>query len=288
MSFSSESSALTAEGTAEYRDRVEEAATVVRDASAETPTVGLLSDVDLGRVLGDDPVESAIPCTELPHYPGSEGTVRIGTLDGRRVVAAPQSLHLYDGDTPRDVAFPVRMLALAGVEALLLPARARAVNPQFEPGDLMLVTDHINFQGLNPLVGPNVDAWGPRFPDMTEPYDSQMRQIAADVARAQGTSLQKGVLLGLLGPRPETAAERRMARRLGADAVGMSVVPEVLVARHMDVSVLAVVELTGLDRGEAAGPPVAADGRGDARRERSEVARLLRGIIGRLGPDSTA
>lgn len=288
MSVSSGSSALTSEGTAEYSDQVREAAAVVREASAEPPTVGVLSDVDLAPLLDDELVESAIPCTDLPYYPASEGTVRVGTLGGRRAVTARQSLHLYEGDTPRDVAFPVRMMALAGVDTLLLPAGARTVNPQFEPGDLMLVTDHINFQGQNPLVGPNVDTWGPRFPDMTEPYDSEMRQVATDVARSQGTSLQKGVLLGLLGPGPETTAEHRMARRLGADAVGTGVVPEVIVARHMDVSVLAVVDLTGPDRAEGPAPGVATDGREDVARERSPWGRLLRAIVARLGSDSIA
>lgn len=287
MSAASDSSALTPEGTAAYRRRVETAASALRDESPAPPTVGILNDTEVEGLLEDGTVETAIPTADLPHVPASEERLVIGTLGGTRIAALNQPLHLYDGGTPREVTFPVRMLAEAGVETLLLTATAGSVNPQFGRGDLMLLTDHINFQGRNPLVGPNVEAWGPRFPDMTEPYDARLQQAGGAVARQEGMSLQKGVYLALLGPNRGTTAEHRMARRLGADAVGVSLVPEVIAARHMDVRVMAVALLTEQHlRGSPRTGP--ADGDGTVLDPaRSRLRRLLTGVVARVGRDST-
>ena len=243
MSTAADPSALTADGTAEYKRQVDDAAAALREIGPAS-TVGILRDLDLDGVLPDDAVEHAVPYDDLPHYPASDGVLRMGTLEGTRVVELNQDLHLYAGHTPREVTFPVRMLAAAGVDTLLVPATAGSVAPEMGRGGLMLLTDHINFQGQNPLVGPNVEAWGPRFPDMTEPYDAALQRRARDAAQREGIALQKGVYLGLLGPHQETAAEHRMARRLGADVVGTSVVPEVIAARHMGVDVMGLVLLT--------------------------------------------
>jgi purine-nucleoside phosphorylase len=159
------------------------------------------------------------------------------------------------------------------------------VTPQFRRGDLMLLTDHINFQGQNPLVGPNVDDWGPRFPDMTEPYDPALRRTINDAAREDGISLRKGIYLALLGPNEETSAEHRMARRLGADAVGTGVVPEVIAARHMDVRVLALTILTEQHL-TGDGPSTAADGQ-SLQTARARLRRLLAGVVSRLNADGT-
>jgi purine-nucleoside phosphorylase len=248
--------------------------------------VGILHDVASDGLLDEGTIEATVPYADLPHAPGSGGSLAMGILDGTPVVELSQPLHLYDGHTPREVAFPVRMLAAAGVETLLLTAAAGSVNPRFGRGDLMLLTDHINFQGQNPLVGPNVEDWGPRFPDMTDPYDVALQRTAGDAARAEGISLQKGIYFALLGPNEETAAEHRMARRLGADAVGTSVVPEVIVARHMDVRVLALTILTEQHLSDDGPPASAADGT-SLRTARSHLRRLLAGIVARLDPDGT-
>ncbi|MEF8816015.1 MAG: purine-nucleoside phosphorylase [Salinibacter sp.] len=244
MSTAADASALTADGTAAYKRQVDAAASALPGVDASSPTVGLLRDVDLAPLLDAGTVAHTVPYDDLPHYPASDGTVTIGSLGNTQIVDLQQDLHLYEGHTPREVAFPVRMLATAGVDTLLLAATAGSVSPQAERGDLMLLTDHINFQGQNPLVGPNVEDWGPRFPDMTEPYDAALRRRASNGARTEGLSLRKGIYLGLLGPHHETTAEHRMARRLGADAVGTSVVPEVLAARHMGMDVMALTLLT--------------------------------------------
>ncbi len=287
MSTTSDSSALTAEGTATYQRQVVEAASALQNASSAPPTVGVLHDTALDGLLDDETIETTIPYGDLPHAPGSEGTIAMGVLSGTHVVELDQSLHLYDGHTPREVAFPVRMLATAGVDTLLLTAAAGSVNPQFRRGDLMLLTDHVNFQGQNPLVGPNVEDWGPRFPDMTDPYDASLQQVVGDVARDEGISLQKGIYLALLGPNRETTAEHRMARRLGADAVGTSVVPEVIAARHMDVRVLALTLLAEQHLTDH-GPPASAGGGTSLRTPRSRLHRLLTEVVARLDPDGSA
>jgi purine-nucleoside phosphorylase len=282
MSASPDSSALTAEGTTAYRQQIEEAAS----ALPAPPTVGILSDTGSDDLLEEAAIETRLSYADLPHFPASEGTLTIGTVNGTRVVALHQDLHLYDGHTPREVTFPVRMLATAGVDTLLLTAPAGGVNPQFERGDLMLLTDHINFQGQNPLVGPNVEDWGPRFPDMTEPYAPALQQQIGTVAREEGISLRKGIYLALLGPNEETTAEHRMARRLGADAVGTSLVPEVIAARHMGVRVLALALLTEQHL-TADTPPASSEDGMSLQPARSRLRRLLRGVVARLDPDGT-
>ena len=282
MSTAADASALTADGTAAYQQQVEEAAAAL--PSLSSPTVGVLHDTAVDPLLDDSRVDTTLPHADIPHFPAAEGTLAVGTLDDTQVVELRQNLHLYDGHTPREVTFPVRMLAAAGVDTLLLTATAGSVNPQFGRGDLMLLTDHINFQGQNPLVGPNVEDWGPRFPDMTEPYDPALRRATGDAAREEGISLRKGIYLALLGPNEETAAEHRMARRLGADAVGTSVVPEVIAARHMDLRVMAVTLLTEQHLATD-GPPAPADT--SLQTPRTQLHRLLSAVVARLDPDGT-
>ena len=282
MSTAADASALTADGTAAYQRQVEEAASAL--PSLSSPTVGVLHDTAVDPLLDDSAVDTTLPYADIPHFPASDGTLTVGALDGTSVVELTQHLHLYDGHTPREVTFPVRMLAAAGVDALLLTATAGSVTPQFQRGDLMLLTDHINFQGQNPLVGPNVEDWGPRFPDMTEPYDPALRRTISDVAREDGISLQKGIYLALLGPHEETAAEHRMARRLGADAVGTSLVPEVIAARHMDVRVLGLALLTEQHLTDD-GPSTDAESLQTAR---TRLHRLFADAVPQLNPDGTA
>lgn len=279
MSTASDSSVLTTEDTAAYRQRVEQTASALQSKGSPSPTVGILSDVGVDGLLDGGTVEDRIPYADLLHFPASDGALTFATLEGTEVVVLPQRLHLYEGHTPREVAFPVRMLAAAGIETLLLPATAGSVNPQFGRGDLVLLTDHINFQGQNPLVGPNVEEWGPRFPDMTEPYDARLQQAAGTVAREEGLSLQKGVYLALLGPNPETTAEHRMVRRLGADAVGTGIVPEVIAARHMGVQVMGVVLLAEQYLTDGQAPALSNDEDEDLRRARSRLHGLLRGVV---------
>jgi purine-nucleoside phosphorylase len=255
---------LTVEDTVRYRRRVEDAAEALRrEIGGEGPSVALVLGAGLREVAEAVDVETAVSYADVPHMPAADGDAPqgrfvAGTLGGTRVVVMEGRLHLYEGYTPRQVVFPIRVLATLGVDTMMMTAAAGGLDPHHEPGDLMLVTDHVNFQGANPLVGPNVDDWGPRFPDMTEPYDADLRRAATEVALDAGIQLHKGVYLAVLGPNLETAAEARMLRTMGADAVGMSTVPEVIAARHMDVRVLALSVLTDVARpGEAKTIPFA-------------------------------
>jgi purine-nucleoside phosphorylase len=205
------------------------------------------------------------------------------------VVVLDGTLPLHDGFTPRQAAFPVRVLAEAGVETLLFATRTESVHPEVRPSDLFLVTDHVNFQGVNPLVGPNVDDWGPRFPDMSEPYDPELRRTAEQVALREGLRLSKGILFAVLGPDLGTRAECRMARTLGGDVVGATTVPEVITARHMDLRVMTVSVVADRCLPDAVEPAPPGDGTQAVATARPHLRRLLRGVVEAVdGEDGSA
>ena len=196
----------------------------------------------------------SIPFREIPHFPtpsvpGHPGNLVFGSAEGIPVVALQGRLHLYEGYSAAEVAYPVRIIGCLGIKQLVITNAAGAVNPAFRPGDLMLITDHINLTGTNPLIGENLDALGPRFPDMSTAYDKGLRKIAREAAREQGIELRSGIYAGVCGPCYETPAEVRMCRILGADAVGMSTVQEVIVARHMGIPVLGIACITNMAAG---------------------------------------
>lgn len=246
------SSSPTTDGAADiaaYRQQVEQAAAVVREHLGTTPRLGLILGTGLGRLADQITVDATLSYDEIPQFPIStveshDGRFLAGTLRGVPVLAMQGRFHLYEGYSPREVTLPVRVMGTLGIDTLLISNAAGGMNPQFAQRDIMLITDHINLQGANPLVGPNVDDWGPRFPDMSEPYDPDLRALASENAMEQGLKLQEGVYVAVPGPNLETKAEYRMLRRLGADAVGMSTVPEVIVARHMGIRVMAVSVIT--------------------------------------------
>ena len=245
MSSSENTSALTAAATTRYRQQVEAAAEFFTEQTDRIPKTAVLLGTGEASVPQDVSAAVTIPYTDIPHVPdGAEGTVTIGRWNDAPVVVLDAPLPLHDGYTPREAVFLVRMLAVAGVDTLCLTGVAGGIRAEVTPGDVMLVTNHINFQGVNPLVGPNIEAWGPRFPDMTEPYDDRLQQIVETAAVQSEGVLRKGVYLGVLGPTLGTAAEYRMMRTLGADAVGTGLVPEVITARHMDLRVLALTAIT--------------------------------------------
>ena len=213
------------------------------------PLIGLVLGTGLGNFA--DTLEDArsIPYAELPDMPGStvlshEGAFVAGLLGGAPVLLQKGRCHLYEGRTPAEVCMGVRVMASLGVRALIITNAAGALNPQFDAGSLMTITDHINLTGQSPLAGPNQDAWGIRFPDMSRVYDDELLRIAGQHALGLGLRLERGVYAGLMGPQLETRAETRAMRILGADAVGMSTVLEVIAARHMGVRVLGVSCLT--------------------------------------------
>lgn len=233
---------------------IREAADAIRGKTEAVPEIGLILGSGLG-VLGDH-VEAAvaIPYAEIPHFPlstveGHVGELLIGRLAGRTVAMMRGRFHMYEGYGPELTAFPVRVMKALGVKTLVVTNAAGGINTSFEPGDLMLITDHLNLTGRNPLIGPNDDELGPRFPDMSEAYSRRLRAVAAETARKQGFMLREGVYAGLLGPSYETPAEIRMLRTLGADAVGMSTVAEVIAARHIGLEVLGISCISNMAAG---------------------------------------
>lgn len=227
---------------AELVARIDEAVATVRERSELLPKAGIVLGTGLGGLAREIAVECAIDYTELPHFPVStveshEGRLLLGTLDGVPVVAMQGRFHRYEGYTLQQVTFPIRVMAALGADTLLVSGACGGMDPLWPAGQLVVLEDHINLLGDNPLVGPNADSLGPRFPDMSEPYDRGLRQVALDAALAQGIPLAQAVYVAVTGPCLETRAEYRMLRGLGADVVGMSTVPEVIVARHMGMRV---------------------------------------------------
>lgn len=234
---------------AAYPEQVAAAAAFIRAQVDGTPTTGIILGTGLGHLADEIDVTTSISYDEIPHFPVStveshHGRLLFGMLGGVPVVAMQGRFHLYEGYDAQQVTFPVRVLATIGVDTLLISNAAGGMNPHYRRGDLMLITDHINLQGENPLVGPNVAEWGPRFPDMSAPYDEGLRQLAEQKALDLGIKLQQGVYVAVVGPNLETRAEYRYLRNIGADVVGMSTVPEVIVARHMGLRVMAVSVVT--------------------------------------------
>ena len=217
----------------------------------DRPTIGLILGSGLGTLA--DEIESAItiPYSEIPHFAkskaiGHANELVIGQLKGKTVVAMKGRFHYYEGFTLDEVTFPVRVMKALGVEELIITNACGAVNTDFQPGDLMLISDHINLVATNPLIGPNNDELGTRFPDVSKVYNPELRGIATKVANEQNITLQNGVYAWWSGPAYETPAEIRMIRTLGADAVGMSTVPEALVAVHGNMKVLGISCLTNM------------------------------------------
>ena len=228
------------------RSHFEAAAATIRGRTQLEPKIGLILGSGLNPLA--DAVEDsiAIPYSEIPHFPtvsveGHVGRLIVGRLEGQAVAVMQGRVHYYEGCSMAEATFPVRVMQVLGIEALIITNAAGGLNPQFHTGDVMLITDHINLVGmggLNPLRGPNLDEFGPRFPDMSEVYDARLREIARQVATRANVPLREGVYICLVGPSFETPADLRFLRLIGADAVGMSTVPEAIVARHGGTRVL--------------------------------------------------
>lgn len=271
----------------QYFDKVEETALWLRQYTGGPPDVAVVLGSGLGDFADTLGERHVFPYAEIPSWPGTAvvghaGRLVIGTLSGRRVAALAGRAHYYEGYDLRTVTFAVRALGRLGVKTLILTNAAGGINVAFKPGTLMLMDDHINLMGSNPLVGPNDDRFGPRFPDMTDVYSKRLRDLAAEAARERKLALAHGVYVAVHGPSYETPAEIRFLRSIGADAVGMSTVPEAIVARHMGVEVLGISCITNPAAGVLPQPLVHDEVMEVARRVRGEFSRLLEGIIERL------
>ncbi len=225
---------------------IQRAVDFVKSAAPDfLPQAGLVLGSGLGAVVDAMQVVKRFRYEDVPSFPrstveGHEGELVLGTLDGTPVACMRGRVHLYEGYAPREVVFPTRVLVRLGASSLIVTNAAGGINPDWNERELMLITDHLNLTGTNPLLGPNDDGLGPRFPDMSDAYDPEYREIAVEVAESLGMEIREGVYAGLLGPSYETPAEVRMLGMLGADAVGMSTVLEVVAARHMGARVLGI------------------------------------------------
>ncbi len=251
------------------------------------PEVAIVLGSGLGGLAAELEDSIAIPYAEIPHFPlstapGHAGELLVGRLAGRPVMMFSGRVHLYEGYGPAEVVFGVRLARTLGADALFVTNAAGGVNPHFEPGTLMLITDHINLTGASPLVGPPEANLGTRFPDMSEAYDLRLRALAERVAAEQGQNLAHGVYLGLLGPSYETPAEIRMARTIGADAVGMSTVLEVIAARHAGLRVMGISCITNMAAGMLPQTLTEEEVIETALRVRDRFSALVRGIVARF------
>ncbi|MEZ5319891.1 MAG: purine-nucleoside phosphorylase [Vicinamibacterales bacterium] len=266
---------------------VEEAAAAIRARVGVVPGVAVVLGTGLGGFAESlaDPV--VVPYAEIPHWPastvvGHAGRLVVGTARRRRVLTLSGRVHLYEGHPLRTVTFGARVLGRLGVKTLLLTNAAGGINTTFTPGTLMAIDDHINLLGTNPLIGPNESRWGPRFPDMSEVYSARLRGLADAAARSAGLPLAHGVYVAVTGPSYETPAEIRAFRALGADAVGMSTVPEAIVARHMGLEVFGLSCISNMAAGILPQPLTEAEVIETTGRVRANIVALLEGILERL------
>ncbi|MGX7204812.1 purine-nucleoside phosphorylase [Enterococcus pingfangensis] len=238
----------------DLRDKIQQTANYIQDKGVADVAFGLILGSGLGEIAEEIENPVVIPYNEIPHFPvstviGHAGQLVYGRLAGRNVLAMQGRFHYYEGNPMKTVTYPVRVMAALGIHSIVVTNAAGGVNENFQPGNLMLITDHINFMGTNPLIGPNDEKMGPRFPDMSTAYTKDYQEKARAVADKLAIDLQEGVYLGMSGPTYETPAEIKMARIIGADAVGMSTVPEVIVAAHSGMKVLGISCITNLAAG---------------------------------------
>ncbi len=231
------------------KERVKEAAEDIKTKIKEKPKIAIILGTGLGALAEKIKGKMVLEYPDIPNFPrstapGHKGVLVSGTIGGKHVITMEGRFHYYEGYSLDDVTFGVRVMRALGSEVMIVSNAAGGMNPQFAPGDLMVITDHINLMGVNPLIGPNDETLGPRFPDMSEPYDRRLIRLSEEVAMDEKIKLQKGVYVGVTGPNLETAAEYRFLRMIGADVVGMSTVPEVIVAVHCGLKTLGISCIT--------------------------------------------
>lgn len=270
-------------------ERVQQAAQAVRDRFPSVPDVAVILGTGLGALADVIERQVVIPYAEIPDFPASTveshaGRLLCGSIAGRTVIAMQGRFHRYEGYTLQQVTFPVRVLRAVGAQTLIVSNACGVVRDDWRAGDLMLIADHINLLGDNPLVGPNDDRLGPRFPDMSEPYDTRLRAIARDVAAREGIALREGVYVAVSGPNLETRAEYRMLREIGGDVVGMSTVPEVIVAVHGGMRVLGISVITDSAVPETLTPTTLDQIIAAANAAQPALTRLVQGVVSGIRP----
>jgi purine-nucleoside phosphorylase len=267
--------------------RIEAASSVIRSRFPKTPDVAIILGTGLGRLAAEIKAEATIDYHEIPGFPLStveshDGRLLCGTLAGKTVVAMQGRFHRYEGYSLQQVTFPVRVLHALGARTLIVSNACGGLHPLWQAGDLMLIADHINLIGDSPLVGPNDEALGPRFPDLSNVYDQSLRALAREVAVATRVTLREGVYVAVAGPNLETRAEYRFLRAIGADVVGMSTVPEAIVAIHAGMRVLGLSIITDMCLPDALEPATVEQIIGVANRAEPQLTTLVRGVLERL------
>ncbi|MBN9517959.1 purine-nucleoside phosphorylase [bacterium] len=268
-------------------NQIQEAAAAVRAKWASRPRVGIILGTGLGKLTDDIAAEAVLSYEAIPHMPRStapthKGQLVCGTLEGKPVVAMEGRFHLYEGWTLQQVTFPVRVMKALGCDVLIVSNACGGMNPQWGKGDLMLIEDHINLLGDNPLIGPNDDRLGERFPDMCHAYDRGLLRLGKQVAMEEQITCHQGVFVAVSGPNLETRAEYRFLRQIGADVVGMSTVPEVIVAVHSKMRVLGVSVITDVCLPDALEPVSLADIVATANEAEKKLRRLVRRVVAAL------
>jgi len=234
-----------------YKQKAVETASFLKTHIKKPSEIGILTGTGHGKSAESMDIDASFAYKDIPHFPISTveshfGRLLIGSMHGRQIIAMQGRLHLYEGYSPTDITFPIRVMQELGVKTLILSNAAGGINPLFKAGDIMIIVDHLNLTGSNPLTGPNEETWGIRFPDMTRVYDKQLVSIAEKAGKNNEICLQKGVYAGLAGPSLETPAEVRFLRAIGAEAVGFSTVHEVISAVHAGIKVLGLSTITNV------------------------------------------
>lgn len=269
-------------------EKVEESIAFLKDKIGDfVPKIGIILGTGLSPLADDIESDIVVPYGDIPHFPvstveGHKGNLMFGSLSGKDVVAMQGRVHYYEGYSMQDVTYPVRVMKILGVDALIVSNASGGLNKDFEKGDIMLITDHINLMGDNPLRGPNDERFGPRFPEMMEPYSYRLIKIARDVALECGIFVREGVYVALSGPNLETRAEYRFLSLIGADAVGQSTVPEVIVANHMGMEVLGISLVTNVSSWGHISPTTLDEIIEVGKVKSKEIGRIVRGVVERL------
>jgi purine-nucleoside phosphorylase len=268
----------------DYLHQIHKSTSFIRQHTAHKPDIGLILGSGLGPLADEIRAADRIPYDEIPHFPvstvaGHAGMLVLGTLEGKNVMAMQGRFHFYEGYSMQDVSFPVRVMKALGVKILIVTNACGGMNPAYEPGDLMIIRDHINFMGTNPLIGDNYDELGPRFPDMSAAYDPELRKLAHSVADELNIPVRSGIYTAVSGPYYFSRAELRMVESFGSDAIGMSTVPEVIAAVHAgirSIGISCITDKADPDQLEPLDHSTVVD---VAKRTQPEFTRLIRGIL---------
>ncbi len=271
----------------ELKKNIEKARDYIKARGEFSPSIGIILGTGLGALAKEIKEKKEIPYTEIPHFPkptviAHAGNLVFGRIGKKEVVAMEGRFHYYEGYSMKEVTFPVRVMKELGIKTLIVSNAAGGMNPEFRGGDIVLISDHINLMGDNPLIGHNDDELGPRFPDMSEPYSRRLLKIAQEVASKEKINIKKGVYVAVPGPNLETAAEYRFLRVITADMVGMSTVPEVIAARHAGLEVLGISCITDECFPDTLKPADINEIIRIASKAEPVMTRLIKGVITRL------